>query len=362
MQWRKQIPALLAGTALLLCGALPASAAETAVSYEAVPQQEQVSTGETVEISIRCTEAELDPSGVSLTLQVADGYAFSDAAAGSDVQGGEFSYSYRDGRLILLYLDNAGGDSPLTPGQELATVTLVAGQAGSGAPLNCLEVDSAAVDGSGRVVSQEGSLDVGSLTVSGQPVALPSPTPGGEADGEEIRPTATPAPTAVPTSTAAPDATARPQATPQGTAAAPGATGTASPAASAAPGAATGAGGTQSGQSTAAPGTSTAPGTGTVQTQNAAPAGETPTSTPILTTAPDGEMIQIFPEEETVEPVDRTNEVLNAPMATTPQPTEAPAIGGTVQPEAAGPAVPVAVTVGILAVIGLGVVLWRRRH
>lgn len=359
MQWRKQIPALLAGTALLLCGALPASAAETAVSYEAVPQQEQVSTGDTVEISIRCTEAELDPSGVSLTLQVADGYAFSDAAAGGDIQGGEFSYSYRDGRLILLYLDNAGGDSPVTPGQELATVTLVAGQAGSGAPLNCLEVDSAAVDGSGRVVSQEGSLDVGSLTVSGQPVDLPSPTPGGEADGEEIRPTATPAPTAVPTSTAAPDATARPQATPQGTAAAPGGTGTAAPSASAAPGAATGGGGTQGGQSaTAAPDTST----GTVQTQNAVPAGETPTPTPILTTAPNGEMVQIFPEEETVEPVDRTNEVLNAPMATTPQPTEAPAIGGTVQPEAAGPAVPVAVTVGILAVIGLSVVLWRRRH
>lgn len=358
MQWRKQIPALLAGTALLIGGALPASAAGTAVSYEAVPQQEQVSTGDTVEISIRCTEAELDPSGVSLTLQVADGYAFSDAAAGSDVQGGEFSYSYRDGRLILLYLDNAGGDSPVTPGQELATVTLVAGQAGSGAPLNCLEVDSAAVDGSGRVVSQEGSLDVGSLTVSGQPVALPSPTPGGEADGEEIRPTATPAPTAAPTSTAAPDATARPQATPQGTAAAPGATGTASPSA----------GGTQGGQSTtAAPGTSTgtgtAPGTGTVQTQNAAPAGETPTSTPILTTAPDGEMIQIFPEEEPVEPVDRTSEVLNAPAATTPQPTATPAAAEAAEAARTTGTVPaVALTVGVLAVIALGVVLWRRRR
>ena len=130
------LPALAAAALLFAAAALPAGA-DSAVRYEAVPDAADIATGDSVTLSIRCAEADLDPAGAALTFQIGEGYVFTDARDGSDITAGELSYSYQEGQLVLLYLDTAAGGSPVTPGQEIATVTLQAAQAGSGGLSGC---------------------------------------------------------------------------------------------------------------------------------------------------------------------------------------------------------------------------------
>lgn len=176
---------LLLAVLLWGCTALPVLAAGSAVRYEAVPDKTAISTGDTLALSIRCVEADLDPAACALTFQIGEGYVFTGASAGTAISADELSYSYQDGQLTLLYLDGAGGRSPVAPGGEIATITLQASEESDGEPVVCTKVDSSAVDAQENVVSQEGRLDVGTVAVTGESVSLPTAAPvlveGGEA-------------------------------------------------------------------------------------------------------------------------------------------------------------------------------------
>lgn len=309
------LPALAAAALLFAAAALPAGA-DSAVRYEAVPDAADIATGDSVTLSIRCAEADLDPAGAALTFRIGEGYVFTDARDGSDITAGELSYSYQEGQLVLLYLDTAAGGSPVTPGQEIATVTLQAAQAGSGEPMTCTKVDSSAVDADGNVVSQAGTLDMGTVEVTGETVALPTAAPTLVEEGQAADPSAVTAP-ASPSDPAAPSDPADPSAPAD-------------------------AGGSQpAGQSAAA--------------QSGQAAGGAPAPTPYFTTDPDGQRVQVVPES-TPAPLDRTEEVLAGQPATTPAPTPTPVGGG-----AAGVPAVLAAVLGALIVGALLVVLVKVR-
>lgn len=188
MKRRKHLIPCLFAAGLLAAIAVPSVSAASAVQFEAVPVQTNISTGDSVTLSIRCTESDLSPASVSLVFQVPDNYVFSTAEAGSDISVGELSYSYQNGQLVLLYLDTAGGGSPVNPGQEIAAVTLQATAASDGEPLICTDVDSSAVDADGNIVGQTGSLEVGTVSVTGDTVALPAATPSVVEEGQAVDP------------------------------------------------------------------------------------------------------------------------------------------------------------------------------
>ena len=95
------LPALAAAALLFAAAALPAGA-DSAAGYEALPEAAVVGTGDSVTLSIRCAEADLDPAGTALTFRIGEGYVFTDARDGSDITAGELSYPYQEGKLVRL--------------------------------------------------------------------------------------------------------------------------------------------------------------------------------------------------------------------------------------------------------------------
>ena len=320
MKRSKQMLAALAAAALLAVAALPAAAAGENAQFAAVPQQSEIATGDSVTLSIQCTAADADPAAAAFTFDIGEGYVFTEARAGEGISIGELSYSYQDGQLVLLYLDGAGGGSPLAVGGEMATVTLQASAAAEGAPMTCTETDVSAIDAAGSVVALDSSFDVDSVTVTGETVPVETPAPVLVEEGEESdfeAAAATPAP-------ARGDASA-----------------------------ATGAGNEAAGEP---------------QQADEGGESEAPAPTPYFTTTPDGERIQVVPGGET-ETVDRTQEVLGGQPATTPVPSKggAPAAGDGAAETAGLPvALVVLAVVAVVAVaalvIGMAVKPKRRRR
>lgn len=299
--------------ASLLLGTLPVQAAGESVHYTARPDRDQYTTGDTVTLSLRCDTAPVDPTAARFVFTLGDGYVFSQVKDGADIQGGELSYNYTGEELILLYLDSAGGNSPLEAGGEVATITLQVGQAGQSQPLQCQEVSSSGVQGE-DVISQDSTVTVESVTVEGAAVDLPAAQPSQTESLAE-------APVAIDTQT-------------QGTAATP----TQEPGASPTPLPAEGAVQTEDG----------------TKTQNA----DAPAPTPVVTTLPNGERVAIY--EQAPEPEDRTQEVLEAKPATTPDPATTVAEQAATPVGGISPAVAAAVAV-VVVVVGGGLVIWRRR-
>lgn len=90
------LPALAAAALLFAAAALPAGA-DSAVRYEAVPDAADIATGDSVTLSIRCAEADLDPAGAALTFRIGEGYVFTDARDGSDITQGNSPTPTRKG-------------------------------------------------------------------------------------------------------------------------------------------------------------------------------------------------------------------------------------------------------------------------
>lgn len=285
----------LAAAAMLSAAALPVAAAGETAQFAATPDLTEIATGDTVTLSVRCTQADLDPAAAVLTFAIGENYVFTEARTGSDITIGELSYSYQNGQLVLLYLDNTGGSSPLPADGEMAVVTLQAASAAEGAPMTCTETDVSAVGADGNVVSLNGSTEVGSVTVTGETVELMTPAPvvvdeGKEQDAQTILNSQT-------------------------------------------------SGASESGSPTAQPSSDDA---GQTAQPDSAPA-----PTPFYTTSPSGERVEIIPSEST-EPIDLTEEVLGGQPATTPQ-TAAEETAPSIMPLVLGGlAVLVVATVGIV--------------
>lgn len=306
----KHMLAVLTAAAILTVSALPVAAAGETAQFDATPDTTQISTGDTVTLSVRCTQADLDPAAAVLTFAVGENYVFTEARTGADISLGELSYSYQNGQLVLLYLDNAGGGSPLAAGGEMATITLQAASAAEGEPMTCTETDVSAVGADGNAISLQGSTQVGSVTVTGDPVEVMTPAPvvvdeGVEQDAQAIL-----------QSQAASDSS-----------------GTTEPSGS-------------------QPASSAAATTGNAAGDSAAQSGASPAPTPFYTTSPSGERIEIWPEPST-EPVDRTQEVLDGQPATAPDSSADTDAGPSVLPLVlTGLAVVVVATVGLLVYTG----------
>lgn len=299
--------------ASLLLGALPVLAAGESVHYTTRPDRYQYTTGDTVTLSLRCDTAPVAPTAARFVFTLGDGYVFSQVKDGADIQGGELSYNYTGEELILLYLDNAGGNSPLEAGGEVASITLQVGQAGEGQPLQCQEVSSSGVQGE-EVISQDSTVTVESVTVEGAAVDLPAAQPSQTeslAEAPVTIDTGTQEPTPVPTQ-------------------APGVSSTPLPA------------------------------DGTAQPEGEAGAQETaaPAPTPLVTTLPNGERVAIY--DQAPEPVDRTQEVLESKPATTPNPATTVAEQAATPVGGISPAVAAVVAV-VVVIVGGGLMIWRRR-
>lgn len=167
-----------------LCLASNVYAAETA-QYSLKADKSQVSTGQNVELTLRCESASTPTAALILEFDLPQGYAVYDVENGSGVKSSELSYSYTDTTLNLLYLDDDGGNSPVQPGAEVAKITLTAATPGSGQPLTCTRTDASQVSGSGEVQTQAVSLTIDSLTVTGEAMPVPSTTPSFSTDGEK---------------------------------------------------------------------------------------------------------------------------------------------------------------------------------
>lgn len=298
----KQMLAGLAAAAMLFAAALPVAAAGEGAQFAATPDLTEIATGDTVTLSVRCTQADLDPAAAVLTFEIGENYVFTEARTGSDITIGELSYSYQNGQLVLLYLDNAGGGSPLPVDGEMAVVTLQAASAAQGVPMTCTETDVSAVGADGNVISLNGSTDVGSVTVTGEAVELMTPAPvvvdeGAEQDAQTILNAQT-------------------------------------------------SGASESGSPTAQP----AP---DASSQSAQP-DSAPAPTPFYTTSPSGERVEIFPSES-AEPVDRTEEVLGGQPATTQ--TAAAEAAPSVLPLVLG-----GLAVAVVAAVGFVVYSKAKRH
>lgn len=287
----------LAAAAVLSAAALPVAAAGETAQFTATPDQTEIATGDTVTLSVWCSQADLDPAAAILTFEIGENYVFTEARTGSGISLGELSYSYQNGQLVLLYLDNAGGGSPLAPGEEMAVVTLQAASAAEGEPMTCTETDISAVGTDGNAVSLQGNTEIGTVAVTGETVELMTPAPvvvedGVEQDAQSLL--TSPAPgSAASSSSSSPTAQPAPDA------------------------------GSQSSQTEAAP----------------AP-------TPFYTTMPSGERVEILPGES-AEPVDRTQEVLGGQPASTPVPEQESSARPVMPLVLAGVAVVVVAAVGI---------------
>lgn len=327
---------LAAGAAAALCSlymAFGACAADSAAQYTLAADQTQITTGQTVELSLQCTSADAPTTALVAEFTIPDGYTLNSVKRGSGVESHELSYSYTRTELTILYLDNDGGETPLNPGEEVATVKLTAAKPGSGQPLVCTSTDASFVTADGAVASQSIDLNIDTVTVTGEAVAVPTTAPEVSVEGT----TQTPAPTQAPGSTAAPESAPGTYAEDDTNSAA--ADTKDANAASAASGA----------QSAAAS-----------SAQDAAQ-DETPTPTPLVVVDEDGNSTQIMQNNSGENTVDVTEDVLNAQPAT--QPADA-AEGTTAQAQpsqSSSPILPIAAVVVVVAAAAAGFLWYKKK-
>ena len=151
-------------------------AADSAAQFTA--SAEGAVTGEAFDVSIVCENADDPTAGVLFVLQIPDGYSLQSIRQGAGIDLTELSYNHSGRELVLMYLDDDAGESGLTGGEEIAVLTMLAGEAGSGAPLVCSETDASAVTAAGDVIAQTATLDIAAVTVTGETIELPEPQPG----------------------------------------------------------------------------------------------------------------------------------------------------------------------------------------
>ena len=169
--------------AALWCG-IGASAAESTAQFSATGPL-KVATGEGFDVVISCITTDTPTAGVLFTLEIPENYVLQDVKPGEGIERSEFSYSSSGSELILMYLDDQGGEGGLQGGEELAVITLAAREADEGAPLVCMEVDASAVTVGGDVISQAGTLEVAKVSVEGSAVSLPEAPPSAMEEGEQ---------------------------------------------------------------------------------------------------------------------------------------------------------------------------------
>ena len=180
----KKVFSFLLVFCMVLWGNVGACAADSAVKFTAEVSGE-VNTGEPFSVSILCADTDDPTAGVLFTFVIPDGYAMQSAGPGEGIERAEFSYSYSGSELIVMYLDSEGGESSLRGGEEIAVITLMAGKAGSGNPLECKEIDASAVTEEGEVIAQSGTMEIQSVTVTGDEVELPVMPPSVMEEGEQ---------------------------------------------------------------------------------------------------------------------------------------------------------------------------------
>lgn len=145
--------------------------------FNAAPASDKVTTGDDLNVVISCTSADLYPAAAIFHFTIDPIFQLKEVTPGKSLDSGELSYNYTGEELILLYLDDDAGGSPIGKDAQLAVITLTALEKGQASPLKMTSIDLSGVDNDGNVVSLDGNLTVGSVTVSGKTVSLPTPDP-----------------------------------------------------------------------------------------------------------------------------------------------------------------------------------------
>ena len=137
--------ALSLGISFLALGGVVAFAQQPTAEFSLTPQSTQ--NGKTDYI-LTLDRSTLPPASAILKFEIADGVTVQQATAGSGIESSEFSYNVVDGLLILLYLDNDAGGSPLSDQSQIATITLQQDASSVQTPLTCIVTDVCGMQGS----------------------------------------------------------------------------------------------------------------------------------------------------------------------------------------------------------------------
>ena len=123
------------------------------------------------------------------------------------------SYSSSGSELILMYLDDQGGEGGLQGGEELAVITLAAREADEGAPLVCMAVSYTHLEPEEPAATAEPTAEPEESVATAEPTVEPEePAATAEPTAEPEEAVATAEPTAEPEE---PAATAEPTAEPE---------------------------------------------------------------------------------------------------------------------------------------------------
>lgn len=184
--FRQLVAGICLSSMATLC-AMPALAAEQTAEFALTCGQKSVQTGKDSSWTLELTRTDLPLAGALLTFAVDGSARLTAVEPATDIEAGELSYSYQDGVLRVMYLDNQAGEDPLQEGKSVAILHFAFENDENPVPVQLSESDLCGIQ-NGELTDFNATASVSPVTLTGEPATVDVPEDFYSEGGQPARP------------------------------------------------------------------------------------------------------------------------------------------------------------------------------